>query len=156
MSYEHCGIGLIANLKKEKDNKEEIISITKKLFLALQKRGESASGIASILPENEEKEFAVLKKPLKADAFINTESFKEFIEKYWNSRLLLLHTRAATKGSPSLNFNNHPMISKNFLIVHNGVIHDDAEPIMNDLITSSDFDLWDRRVETDSYMINKI
>jgi glucosamine 6-phosphate synthetase-like amidotransferase/phosphosugar isomerase protein len=37
-------------------------------------------------------------------------------------RLVMLHTRTGTKGSPKQHDNNMPIFSKNFVLIHNGVV----------------------------------
>jgi predicted glutamine amidotransferase len=40
---------------------------------------------------------------------------------------LVGHNRLATKGDEKKNFNNHPFPTKDWIIVHNGVLHNDEE-----------------------------
>jgi len=39
----------------------------------------------------------------------------------------ILHTRFATKGSPSVNSNNHPIVRPGIVLVHNGMVSNDDE-----------------------------
>jgi hypothetical protein len=43
------------------------------------------------------------------------------------SKAILLHTRSATHGSPSNNFNNHPIIGSKYILVHNGIVETDTK-----------------------------
>lgn len=88
---------------------------------------------------------------MKASDFLKSEYYKKFIDENWNAKVLMLHCRHATQGEPTKNFNNHPLESPKFVSVHNGIIRDDIEKIFE--IVQGE---WDKRIETDSYLINKI
>lgn len=102
-----CGIvGAIgANLDKE---------LLYSLFLETEERGSDATGFW--FPNT-----GIVKAPKKASVFLKEESetFKRGVE---NSRVFLGHTRYATHGIPKNNFNNHPLESENWIMVHNGVV----------------------------------
>ena len=61
---------------------------------------------------------------------------------------VLVHTRAATKGSPRQNVNNHPMYAGSAAVVHNGVISNDDELFKTLKL--------DRKAETDSDILRAI
>lgn len=44
-------------------------------------------------------------------------------------RTLIVHTRAATLGSPKVNDNNHPVVAPGIVLVHNGMIYNDDDLI---------------------------
>ena len=137
-----CGIGGIINLGADR---ETIMNSVASLLRALEPRGRDASGIAAIYKD---KEF-VLKRPVQPNDFINNNEFKAFLKEHSDAKVFMVHARNATQGSPSHNQNNHPLESKNFILVHNGVIHDDA---LNGLFESENVD---PTVQTDSYLILK-
>ena len=141
-----CGIGALIRL--EESNEQIIRNTVNNMFLELQKKGEHASGICAIYPDHEE----IVKKPLKADLFIKTNEFKDFMTRNWHARVFLIHCRHATKGPPEKNYNNHPLESNNFILLHNGIISDGAE----DMFDKLDIVKWNPEIETDSYFINKV
>lgn len=90
----------------------------KVLLKALSNRGTDATGIGY----GSNKEFIVWKNNTKAKVFCNS--------KFWNKlkipKTMILHTRAATVGTPEDNKNNHPLLSNKHMVVHNGMIHNHA------------------------------
>jgi len=129
-----CGIFGIGFLKDNSvNNKREIIQLVRNLFKNVESRGRRASGIAI----TSSKDISVLKGPMSGSQFIETTEFSKLL----NSKLRLSetyvdvertlaiigHCRLDTKGSPSDNANNHPIVVNNIVGVHNGVIgNDDA------------------------------
>lgn len=82
--------------------------------------GRDATGLAFV--SRKENIVWYTKAPGKASDFI-TEDFLDRIRKYTEeSDVILLHTRAATHGAPSNNDNNHPILGKQYVMVHNGVV----------------------------------
>lgn len=65
-----------------------------------------------------------------------------------NATFLVGHNRLATQGDEKNNFNNHPFPTKDWVIVHNGVLSNDRE-----LITKHDLDY---KEETDSAVVVQI
>ena len=63
----------------------------------------------------------IIKGPKKVSEFLPTvkESFETGLA---NSNVFIGHTRLATHGEPSFNYNNHPIESENWIIVHNGIV----------------------------------
>ena len=144
-----CGIGFVVNMGQ--NNGEVIKRVVKKLLLELQSRGEHATGVAALHLDSED----IIKGPLKADEFVLTEKFNKFMDDNKDAKAFMLHTRAATQGDPQININNHPIISRNYIVIHNGMIRDDAEEVLNELPDEVTC-LWDKQVEVDSYIINKV
>ena len=66
-----------------------------------------------------------------------------------NIHTLIGHTRHATQGKESCNFNNHPFSgtckNMNFALAHNGVLSNDRELKLK-------FNLPKTKIETDSYV----
>jgi glucosamine 6-phosphate synthetase-like amidotransferase/phosphosugar isomerase protein len=102
-----CGISGFIRLSKMSN--KEAIKLSKELLLSLEYRGEDATGIYT---SNQ-----VVKAPVPADVFVDLKIYPKKI-----GYITLLHCRQATKGSPKVYTNNHPVISKNWTLVHNGMI----------------------------------
>lgn len=140
-----CGIGAIINLPGAK--KEDIINAVTNMAISLSERGEDATGIAFI----KDNSYEILKKPLRAEVFVETDEYKDKINEWWDSKVIMIHARNATRGEPSNNYNNHPIESENFVVIHNGTITNESlENFLNNLRK------WDERIETDTYIINKM
>ena len=108
-----CGIAGILHLKGIDPE-----PVARKMLLALQQRGRDATGMGAIV----DGEFIVAKLPKQASEFIKSDPYKHFWSKHPKPPIIL-HTRAATSGSPKNNENNHPLLSKKGLILtHNGII----------------------------------
>ena len=106
-------------------NPEETLSLVlDKLIAESTSRGSDSAGVAAVT-----KDFKVgmLKKPMAGRLFIKDEGYsewkKEFIGK--DTRIVIGHTRAKTKGTWENNFNNHPIHSGHVVGVHNGIINND-------------------------------
>lgn len=101
-----CGIfaGVGADISKE--------TISTGL-LATKVRGSDATGIFTL-------ETGIIKSPVPADKFINSEKFSDVPS---STSLFIGHCRAATSGVPENNDNNHPMMGEKFVLVHNGIVH---------------------------------
>ena len=113
-----CGI---AGFLKTSDYSPHPIEV-EQLLINLRDRGTDATGVAWW---NGEK-INVLKSPVMADDFIETPTFKKLVGEIASSKWFLLHTRAATNGSPENKLNNHPIYNQHGLIIHNGVVHADS------------------------------
>jgi hypothetical protein len=116
-----CGIvGFIGQSKDPAASYE----LATQLFLKTESRGIDATGIWGTEPGN--KRIIYHKEPIKVSEFIIGDMWKKI--KNINPDLLLMHTRAASYGvgSPKINKNNHPFVSKDFTtaLIHNGRIPD--------------------------------
>lgn len=78
---------------------------------------------------------------------VTSDGYKEFIKTHLKPSTwgVILHTRAATKGTPKDNNNNHPMFAGLSAIIHNGVLHNDDFLFNREGI--------ERKAETDSDII---
>lgn len=83
-----------------------------------QIRGRDAAGYGWVVGE----EFGFYKKDVPAE-YLNMKMLPR------DASAMILHTRAATHGSPSQNENNHPVLSPSgdIMLVHNGVIYNHDE-----------------------------
>ena len=120
-----CGIFGI-HLKNIKIPSQSLDKDIKTLSLLSRKRGQDTFGLL-ISSMNEEKIFKVNSDPLKV--FSRTD-YKNFIKSAFqnlnetNSISIIGQTRLVTNGTKFLAENNQPIISKNILGVHNGIIVD--------------------------------
>ncbi len=88
------------------------LDLVREIFLQSRIRGMHATGITYY----KNKKLHTIKDPIPADKFINKYDFSEFVD---NDQLRLIgHCRYSTSD---LEY-NQPMTSKNFSIVHNGVV----------------------------------
>ena len=92
----------------------------------------------------------VLKNDKTPWQFVKSQEYKEFIEEYLTDNIIqvILHTRAATTGSPRLNANNHPLFDGKAAAIHNGVLHNDIELF-------KEFEI-ERKAQTDSDILRGI
>ena len=117
-----CGIaGFSISDKDHKVIRTRLLS--EAMLRQIQVRGTDATG--AVWSENTENgvELYFAKDAVDADTFIDLNI--DLIPKY--TRTALLHTRYATKGDPSNNNNNHPIMTNKVIGVHNGVITNDDD-----------------------------
>lgn len=92
----------------------------------LQTRGTDATGFALM---DEDGRVHAWKKALPAWTATAAEDFHTWCNKALTdkTRIMLVHTRAYTKGSPQIIANNHPLFATPIegLVVHNGMIRND-------------------------------
>ena len=138
-----CGIAGIRRYGN-KPISEEMMSL---LLVGNEHRGNDATGIAI---QQADGKIDVCKGDSPAWKFVAAQAYLDFIKKYLKNDSIgvLLHTRAATKGLPRDNNNNHPMYAGCAAIIHNGVLR-------NDDTMFSQLKL-DRKAETDSDIIRAI
>lgn len=116
---------------------EEVDGLVNELLLGIEHRGKHSTGVATIDKHGISR---LEKGDVEATKFIP-----------WRTpimpdpRTILLHTRFATKGSPTNNLNNHPIEYKTTTIVHNGHISNDDELFLEEEL--------DRIAEVDSEAI---
>ena len=148
-----CGIGAIINIKNNfsEQRKEIITNSIHNMIMALESRGAHATGICAIHKDSVE----ILKRPVKASIFVKSNELSKFIDKNWKAKAFLIHDRHYTHGNPKYNYNNHPLESKNYVLIHNGVIRDsNLGAVFDEMVDDSS--AIDKRVETDSYFILRV
>ena len=96
--------------------------LAKHLLLAIQERGEDATGAAWSESDGKDKSVMFAKLDIPADEFVH--SLKDLMPRY--SRTAILHTRWATKGDPEEMGNNHPIVVGDIVGIHNGVVTNDV------------------------------
>lgn len=92
-----------------------------KTLICSESRGEHATGVFLWDGDNT----ILVKQPVSATEFVRTPEFKAL--KSWQPKVCLAHTRWATQGSATDNGNNHPIDYGRFVLIHNGIISNDAE-----------------------------
>ena len=110
--------------------------LTQALANAAEERGTDAAGISYI----KDRKVTIFKRPKPAH--------KIHFNAPENTTAIMGHTRMATQGDKSRNFNNHPFSGTagdtSFAFAHNGVLWNDKELRKDKLIS-------DTHIETDSY-----
>jgi hypothetical protein len=120
-----CGIGGIMMFPKERSDIElrYIRELVTSIGTENQVRGHDATGFVTFSRSGAN----LFKYPMEAKTLVKSEAYKKFISKNINknTKNILIHTRAGTKGSEQNNDNNHPIESQRFIGVHNGMIWND-------------------------------
>lgn len=123
------------------------------LALGLEYRGNDATGVALIDAEGH---IQILKNDEPAWRFVRSFKYVEWIKKALTSstRIALVHTRKATKGTFHKNENNHPMYAGKGggVIIHNGMIYND-DALFD---ANKDREAFKRSGETDSDIIRAL
>lgn len=110
-----CGIG--GYIKKGGVLDEADIELIEELSIMLEARGEDAFGF--IVIDKDGKVRRLFKLPANASAV--WEQLREYIAGLMlGAKGVLLHTRAATVGTPKHNKNNHPFRIGSWYLAHNG------------------------------------
>ncbi len=111
-----CGIMGYACFGEKRPSKEHLTE----MFSLLETRGRDASGFAFM----DKGQLIVHKAPVKSSLFVKTKEWQNVKM----SKIMIMHTRAATQGSNKNEANNHPLFNKQGIaIVHNGIIYNDKE-----------------------------
>jgi predicted glutamine amidotransferase len=111
------------------------------LLVNNQNRGLEATGVAL---QQADGEVLIYKNDVTAYQFVTSYEYKRFMKENLkeDTVTVLGHTRKATKGTPKVIANNHPMFAGQTAVIHNGSISNDDWA----------FKEWklDRKAETDS------
>jgi asparagine synthetase B (glutamine-hydrolysing) len=120
-----CGLAGIS-LGKNDIASLDTAKVAVSLLLGIASRGPDATGAAWYEPSEEA--VKITKLP------VNTARFIAAREDYLptSAPVILLHTRFATHGSKDERVNNHPILHRNIVGVHNGVLYNDDQ-IFKDL-----------------------
>ena len=112
-----CRIASIFKYGDTNINPEHIAEMLKRMEYA----GKDATGLAFISKKEDTVWYS--KSPGKASDFVSGD-FVDRIRKYTElSDIVLLHTRQATHGTFLNNDNNHPILGKQYVMIHNGVVN---------------------------------
>lgn len=122
-----CGIGGVMMFPRQRTSGEigYIKNLVSIIATESSRRGMDATGLVTF----NKKETKVFKAPQAAKKFVSTMTYKMFTDANidHDTQNILIHTRAGTKGSEINNDNNHPIESRKFVGVHNGMIYNDDE-----------------------------
>lgn len=102
------------------ESQDRLDLLTDMLLLGIEPRGHDSSGVVSV--RRGAKTAELCKADLTAAKFIG---WREPIAA--STRMVMCHTRFATKGSPTNLLNDHPVEYKGAFAVHNGHINNDDE-----------------------------
>lgn len=119
-----CGIATIAIGRSSRGRIPYPLfrNFVRELLIELSVRGQDASGIAVV----NDSECFVFKKPLRPQRFVVRPTFDEILSKIGtDTNFIMLHSRAASVGGNSDNFNNHPIITDPIIGIHNGTLYND-------------------------------
>lgn len=121
-----CGLvcTLLSPKKCSNWERDQIWDIFTKNLVQNEQRGREATGIGIIQNDGTRR---VWKLPVPASEFIQTEDYLQFARKAFGPETfcLLGHTRKPTKGDVGYSNNNHPILTKNIIGIHNGTILND-------------------------------
>ncbi|MFK8068039.1 MAG: hypothetical protein AB8D52_07330 [Gammaproteobacteria bacterium] len=124
-----CGIfGVIAN--PASTIKSQVLEkVVRDVFNLSEVRGKDASGALAVFPERIE----LIKSSQRVSHLVKQPQFAQLLNNachaYESANIFAVagHTRMATNGSEGKSFNNQPVIKDDQLILHNGIIVNDAE-----------------------------
>ncbi len=122
-----CGIAAILLYPQERnaDQWEAIKKVFTQNLIFNEERGKAATGMAITDMDGGVR---LHKSALAASKFVNIMEYQEMLGHIGTQTTLILgHTRLATKGDPSKNWNNHPVQAGPVFGVHNGHITNDDE-----------------------------
>lgn len=115
-----CGIVALISKKLSGFSELELKLFSQALY-ANALRGIDSTGIFSITKEGN---INLIKDNVDANTFLKSNNVKKEFENYYlNSRILVGHNRAATKGNIT-DKNAHPFLIKDTVLVHNGTIYE--------------------------------
>lgn len=122
-----CGIfGWITSKPYTEEEWQRMSGCIERLFIASERRGNDATGYAYVTGNT----VKVVKQAGPAEKFLQT-LYKSKLAELTTDRpfVFIGHTRAGTKGSPTKNANNHPILSTKLALAmaHNGIIQNDVE-----------------------------
>ena len=123
-----CGIAGYFVTDPRRVTANSLQSISRRLLLGIENRGRDATGFAYVSVQD--KSIRLVKAPIPASTFLDVDGHTLAKSQVRTMpRMMILHTRAATQGSPMNNQNNHPIYSKRsaLCMVHNGWISNDMQ-----------------------------
>lgn len=134
-----CGIAgfYFHEANKRPFTRNQMEALTDFLLLEIENRGGHATGVSAMLPNGN---LHLEKAAVKAGDYIKN---RHGLPK--RPQLVMLHTRFATQGEPSIKGNNHPVVYDDSIITHNGHISNDKELFESENLT--------RKFEVDSEII---
>jgi glucosamine--fructose-6-phosphate aminotransferase (isomerizing) len=123
-----CGIfGIVAHLSHQLPA-SALQRLTTTLFEKSETRGKDASGIVAV----SDQQILVHKEPRRARQMLKSRQFAEVlahaVQQYGTGKAFVVagHTRMVTNGSEDNADNNQPVIKHDLVLLHNGIIVNDA------------------------------
>lgn len=147
-----CGIAGLVSLNKDDtfDKKDKISAVS--ILYDLQNRGTHAWGTYIEKDKHNSHQDCgmqddtlpgeIWKMPLSVKHFIRKRKGKIYLD---DVNTFLMHTRSTTQGDASVNINNHPFNTPNFILAHNGGVSNDAHILQKHKLKTD--------IECDSYVI---
>ena len=145
-----CGLAgiILGNKVRSEDDFEWIKESMTSLLIRSQVRGPHATGIAVICRDGS---YQLLKRPLPAEEFVETEEFQDVMAEILARRrnvggdsevtIIMGHTRYRTIGTEKKSNNNHPIRAGKIIGTHNGTIYNAPHIVkMYDLNRFADVD----------------
>lgn len=120
-----CGIATISIGRKSRGRIPYPLlrKLSRELLYELEPRGIDASGIAIINDPLSNVKSIVFKKSLRSHRFIVRPKFEEALSYIGpQTNFIMLHARATSSGISNNNFNNHPIITRPIVGIHNGTL----------------------------------
>lgn len=114
-----CGIAGFCLSPSERCDSSKL---ARRLLLGIEERGRDATGCAW-RTYDKPREIVVRKYPISASDWMQRRASEIAV----NASSVILHTRYATKGSPSVALNNHPVCAGKLALVHNGHVFNDDD-----------------------------
>lgn len=133
-------------------NENVVRKILTKLLINGMQRGRTATGVCYTTNKN----ITVIKDKVEAEEFVKADFYRDSLKKCMHLKdddcsdqilSIIGHCRQKTKGTEQNNNNNHPIIYKNVIGVHNGIISND------DLQFEKFKPLFKRNAQVDSEII---
>lgn len=121
-----CGIGGVLLYPKERlpYEYEYIRALVRGIAVENEQRGTDSVGFGVFNKHS----YKLLKQPIRATEMIETNVYRDFEHEIsYQTSNILIHTRAATKGSFLNNDNNHPIETHRYVGIHNGTLWNDDE-----------------------------
>ena len=122
-----CGIAFVINYGK----KIMDIKFLERLFINLSIRRTDSSGYYCERIEDEKIAKRMIKAPMESSKLLDKIKLYEPKDKAYGSQLngkeslIMFHCRQKTRGTEYDNKNNMPIWSKNYVLIHNGIISND-------------------------------
>lgn len=115
-----CGILGWMTTSKTKISGKDYNKGIETLFKLSETRGKEASGVCSVT----DGKINILKAPVRAKKLIASNQYKNCVADtfYSNKRLVMGHARMVTNGSAYNPVNNQPIVRRNLMCIHNGII----------------------------------
>jgi hypothetical protein len=139
-----CGIFGILNLESTFSFKEK--EVLAQAIITNSVRGLDSTGML-IVPKANKKEPKIIKKAVAGWDFVDFTKVKEDLVNYEQNLVMLIHNRAATKGTVS-NKNAHPFNHGNIYLVHNGTLANSSQ------LTPSGMGLFDVDSDLITYLLS--